>query len=196
MPTVYVVGSEKRGTLHDVATVWKDGVATPLTDGSRYAWALSVAISGSDVYVAGTEYAGTAGLRIAMVWKNGVPTPLTDGSKDARALSVTISGRDVYVAGAEFGGTAPPLHLAIVWKNGVPAALPLTDVADDASAESVAVSGDDIYVAGGVESRTSFSRSSFLFDVAMFWKNGIATPLTRTDGTEEGWASSVLVKQH
>ena len=83
-PDVYVAGFGG-----NVAKVWKNGLTTPLTDGTKESDAYSVAISGSDVYVAGYESNGTHW--VAKVGKNGVATPLTDGTHDAHAYSIAVS---------------------------------------------------------------------------------------------------------
>ena len=166
------------------ATVWKNGVAQKLTDGTNEAGARSVYVSGSDVYVAG--YDGN----VATVWKNGVAQNLTDGTYEAKANSVFVSGDDVYVvglitmyeAGKEVEVTVNEYHQAsgkttirkymrkadkyyvTVWKNGV--AQNLTNETDWATAHSVFVSGNDVYVAGQEKL------------VGKLWKNGVAQNLT------------------
>ena len=62
-PGVYVVGYENDGTKL-IAKLWKDGIATSLTNGSKDGVANSVFVSGSDVYVAGSDGGG------AKYWKN------------------------------------------------------------------------------------------------------------------------------
>ena len=53
-PNVYVAGYEYSGKwMSSVAKVWKDGVATALTNSTHSASARSVYVSGGDVYVAG-----------------------------------------------------------------------------------------------------------------------------------------------
>ncbi len=64
-------------------------IATSLTDGTNFAWAYSIYVSGSDVYVAGEESNGTN--LIAKIWKNGVATSLTDGTNFAFVNSVFIT---------------------------------------------------------------------------------------------------------
>ena len=66
---VYVAGGD--GV---VAKYWKNGQAVSLTDGI----ASSIAVVGSDVYVAGSEYNGS--FWVAKYWKNGQETRLTDGT--------------------------------------------------------------------------------------------------------------------
>lgn len=85
-PDVYISGWENNGTK-DVAKVWKNGIATSLTDGTNNSRANSVYASGTDVYVAGYENNASA-LGVAKTWKNGVATSLTNGVNSAQAWSI------------------------------------------------------------------------------------------------------------
>ena len=49
---VYLVGQDKFGEK-PTAMLWKNGIAEPLSDGSKFARAYSVFVSGNDVYVVG-----------------------------------------------------------------------------------------------------------------------------------------------
>jgi hypothetical protein len=84
---VYVAGYEYNGVIN-IAKVWKNGIAIPLTTGPLDSYASSVYVSGSNVYVAGSTYNGVNG--IATTWKNGIPTTLTNGSNDAYAYSIFV----------------------------------------------------------------------------------------------------------
>jgi hypothetical protein len=123
---VYAAGNitEDSGTLQ--AILWVNGELQYLTNGTS---AMSIFVSGNDVYVAG-HYAD-----IVKLWKNGEEQTLTDVY--GYAWSVYVAGNDVYVAG-EGNNTAK------LWKNGE--AQTLADV--DSEARSVFVSGNDVYVAG------------------------------------------------
>src|SRR5690606_31364312 len=77
---------EDNGT-YKVAKIWKNGVAQDLTDGSTLAFAYSVFVSGSDVYVSGSESNGTN--HDAKLWKNGIAQDLTNNSI-AEAVSVFV----------------------------------------------------------------------------------------------------------
>ncbi len=135
-PTVYVVGYKNDGT-NDIATLWKNGVETQLTDGTHDASANSIFIDGTDVYVAGFESNGTN--RVAKLWKNGVATNLTNGLQFANAMDVYVKDNDVYVAGIESG-------VAKLWKNGSPHYI--TDGTLGAHASSVFVNDNgNIFVA-------------------------------------------------
>ncbi len=75
--------------------------------------AVSVFVSGTDVYVAGTDSTAHAAY-----WKNGVLVSLPNykNATDAFALGIAVAGPDVYVIGQTIlnGFTK-----GVVWKNGV-----------------------------------------------------------------------------
>jgi hypothetical protein len=106
---VYVVGQEG-----NIATVWKNGIATILGSGNLLA--TSIFVNGTDVYVAGTESNGL-GTSLATVWKNGIATNLTTGTTSSRASSIFVLGTDIYVGGNEFNSSS--ISIAKVWKNGI-----------------------------------------------------------------------------
>jgi len=156
---IYVGGYQHIGSgTVEVATIWKNGIATTLTSGVYDAYVTSVFVSGQDVYAVGTEtQIGPAGLTpYAMLWKNGVPTRLSD--KWSGAKSVYVSGTDVYVGGAEDS-------YAAFWKNGVVTVLS-SGAADYGAINGVFVYGTDVYLAGGSA-----------LSGAYVWKNGIVTTL-------------------
>jgi hypothetical protein len=167
---VYVVGTEENASGINIAKLWKNGVATNLSNGH----ALSVFVSGSDVYCAIENY-GTASL-----WKNGNITNLPFGTFFAFANSVFVSGTDVFVVGqASNNSTA---NTAKIWKNGVITSL--TNGTYNAIARSIYVSGTDVFVTGEEENPSGIR-------VAKLWKNGVTTNLT--NGIYNAFAKSVYV---
>lgn len=173
---IYVAGYESNGTSR-VAKIWKNGVATALTDGSKDGMARDIFVSGSDVYAAGIE---TGSTRIAETWKNGVATVLQSGPLYiAEARSLFVSGSDVYVAG--FNNTVS--GSAVYWKNGVASGLAGGSPFGINDALDVFVSGTDVYTCG-------WGRNSGNM-VALVWKNGQSTSLS--DGSTDAFAFSVHV---
>ncbi len=59
-----------------------------LSDSSDNAEALSMYVSGNDVYVAGDEYNGA--ISEAKYWKNGNPIILASSSREATATSIFL----------------------------------------------------------------------------------------------------------
>ncbi|HJW16064.1 MAG TPA: hypothetical protein VJ499_03040, partial [Flavisolibacter sp.] len=162
------------GDLNGIATYWKNGQAVTLKSKSNNSGATSIAVAGSDIYVAGWDGDGfVQRSNIAKYWKNGEPVELT-GPTGAGANSIAVSGSDVFVAGWEVKGYA---SIAEYWKNGQPIAL--TDGTKDAEATCIIVVAGNVYVSGHENG------------VAKYWKNGQAVALT--DGTNQAYAYSIAV---
>ena len=184
---VYVVVWEHtfcQANVTRVAKYWKNGKAILLTGSNTCAAARHIAVSGSDVYAAGSEY-NSNGKEVAKYWKNGNPIPLTDGSVYIIPNGIAVSGNDVYVAGSEWNGTR---YIAKYWKNGNP--IPLTDGSKWSEARGIALSGSDVYVLGFEEITTGGST----IRVGKYWKNGTAVTLAFIDGsraTAEPWDITV-----
>ncbi|MBS1974137.1 MAG: IPT/TIG domain-containing protein, partial [Bacteroidetes bacterium] len=103
---VYLAGSQAPFSGNQVATYWKNGTPSPLTDGTAVSEAYGIFVSGSDVYVAAND--GTT----SKYWKNGVASVLnTPGNFSAYPTGIYVSGTDVYVSGYY-------RDVAKYWKNG------------------------------------------------------------------------------
>lgn len=120
----YIVGTQNSPvTGLAMATIWKNGEATLLTDGTNsFAVARAVIVVGNDVYVAGYEQEdyNAGGPTYAKYWKNGVSVKLSTVSSNA--ISIAVFDNDVYISGWENNGT---VDVAKYWKNGT--AVSLTD---------------------------------------------------------------------
>ena len=115
----YVAG-HLSGSAAQKAVYWKFDTVThsiqtqSLWDGINDSVAAAIAVSGSNVYVAGWEYDnGNTGYAAAKLWINGVGQTLGgETGVHAFARTIFIDGTDVYVGGSL--GESPA-----VWKNGV-----------------------------------------------------------------------------
>ena len=187
---IYVVGYETDGDVYisstlvpsryKVAKLWKNGVATRLTDGKHHADARALVLSGADIYIAGREgttnypVGGVNGFSAAKVWKNGVGTALSGLTGYGLASALTVVDGDVYVAGYQQIGNS--FVAATYWKNG--AAYPLTNGASSAGALGIAVAGGTVYVAGYEEPLGGGN------EIAKLWTNGIATVFTNGQSSD------------
>ena len=165
---VYVAGHTlNRPTLY--ATLWINGNATHITDGTNNALLNSVYVSGNDVYVAGQEseiIEGTIDKR-AKYWKNGNVVALNSGTKESAAEDIFVNGSDVYVVGTEDNdGTK-----AMLWKNGV--SVNLAKTGERSYAKAVTVSNEDVYVVGHDYLDGKYT--------ARLWKNGVLQSLELND---------------
>ena len=166
------------------ARLWKNGEVQPLA--STYSdRALSVFVSGEDVYVLGSDMPSpqtSPKLQSFKIWKNGEAEIFAQGSVEWAVNSLFVSEGDVYVAGSK---PTPSGSRAVLWKNGVEEIL--TSEAINSYANSVFVSDKDVYVAGYGYYLLNNHHVSF----AKLWKNGKVENLT--SGTEFGKAYSVYV---
>ena len=176
---VYVAGFEYNQNNIPVAKIWKNGIATSLTNGNFWATANAVFVTDKDVYVVGFEKDANSG-NIAKIWKNGVPASLP--GNNAIANSIYILENDIYICGRT---SINNKSVATVWKNGV--STRLNSEATRSEAMSIFVSGNDVYVAG-------YIKNNLNYDVATVWKNGVATSLS--DGTSRARANSVYVNNN
>ena len=203
-PNVYLAGRHYPENDISIAKQWKKGGSRNLTDGTYTAWANSVFVSGSDVYVVGSETTSkeqNKGRLNAKLWKNGVAQTLIKDDWDlfdTMANSVCVSGNDVYVVGV-LNTDDIRYYYAMLWKNGEIQFVDKDGQEPDsekfpwgyaARANSIYVSGNDAYVAGygkDIVPTGPWGNNG----VAILWKNGEAQYLT--DASRSSMANSVYV---
>lgn len=174
------------------AFYWKINGSTvtkvPLITGTSWTDAYGIAVSGTDVYVTGSDLNNF--YSTAKYWKNDLTgaVSLSGGVSYAKGKAIAIQGSDIYVAGIESCVTANCKLIVKLWKNNSSNAVTLTTGVTDAYATGIAVSGGDVYVAG-------WEKNAAGKPVAMCWKvNGnIVTPLALTNGQFDAVANGIAV---
>jgi len=185
------------------ARLWKNGTIVNLASGIGFtastatvirSEAHSVFVSGSDVYVAGSEIIMNedGSNSRARLWKNGEIQPLSKetGSED-EAFSVFVSGNDVYVLGRESLQPRPfrDRWAYKYWKNGE--SVIFAQGSDGWNVHSIFVSDDNVYISGSVPKATGYN---ITLPQAKLWKNGVEENLDDIDSeTFDSQASSVFV---
>jgi hypothetical protein len=90
---VYVVGDKyitQNGPSKGM--LWKNGIATNLTNGTTIAKASSVYVTGNDVYVCGYEINQVGAYRSnGKIWKNGVPSVVSKTNNNLYPTSIIVS---------------------------------------------------------------------------------------------------------
>ncbi len=215
---VYIAGYVTNSSNITVATVWKNGKGTSLSNGMNSAYAKSVFVVGNDVYVVGYGLTSNGYINVKL-WKNGTETVLSTGILGSPVQSLYVTGSDVYVVWNEYDTNK---YFSRLWKNGI--ILNISESSLESSAESIFVNNNDVYIAltelsfNGYSAKYlknnyetyltkdgihNFSKSIFIdgSDVyvagfndsdALYWKNGVLNKLTDTKLRSE--ANSIFVK--
>jgi hypothetical protein len=167
---IYISGTINYANGTTTAVYWRNGKLIKLTKADVISSTSAIAVKDTNVYIAGSII--TNGETMAVYWKNGVPVILGKGF----ASAIFIQGSDVYVAGSgKYGGA----FFATYWKNGIAVELdnpagPNNSSAPSTWAYGIFVKESDVYVAGG--GNASYGGGN---PIAVYWKNGSATRLTR-----------------
>jgi hypothetical protein len=172
---VFIAGDEEDNQENGVAKYWKNDVPVIINPAPGFSLtkANSMAVSGSDVYVAGWSSNGDEGM--AEYWKNGIPVILNDPAEYfGRAMSIAIAGNDVYV-GLEKYPYDGENRTAAIWKNGI-----MTDLLDSTNGifhetfmGSIAVAGNNVYATGDIFDGVNW--------VPRYWKNSISIQMGLPD---------------
>ncbi len=120
---------------------------------------VSIAVSGSNVYIGGSAGPGFT----ATYWKNGTAVTLGTAANPGSGLNnILINGSDVYTVG--FAGQS-----AVYWKNGSLNTLS-GGTHTPYTASGIAISGSDIYISGF---------AGYPGSQAIYWKNNTLTTLEK-----------------
>ncbi|SHH07050.1 IPT/TIG domain-containing protein [Flagellimonas flava] len=185
-----ITGYVNNGT-YDIPTLWINGVAHDLNDGTEDATAEEAIIKGTTIYVAG--YGGNLN-RIAKLWtiqgEDITELDLTDGTRDAYGRSLAADDDFVYVVGDEKRININD-KVAKLWKlvNGELVAItPLTHPeGSDANASAIAISENGTrYIVGHQEINGAWK--------ARVWENEEnETQLETSNMDNESFSSDIYV---
>ncbi|MCL2765006.1 MAG: hypothetical protein FWD40_06970 [Treponema sp.] len=147
---IHLIGSDVNGNL----VHWLNGNITILPATGEYASVRAIAVSGSNVYVIGTDGDD------AVYWLNGrrIVLPKTNRNSQARANAIAIDGNNIYIAGVDTESGV------VYWHNERQINLPSRqDMRGEAYGITVIDSNIHITGSSGLE--------------AAYWLNGILTML-------------------
>jgi hypothetical protein len=175
-PNVYVA-VQLQGNPNK-ALYWKNTNIVNLSDGARHAFAKSIFVNETGVYITGEEH-NASGVYVAKYWKDGQAVNLSNGTKHAFASGIVVSGNTIYVSGSQ---ETTGQRQAKYWVNGTEHNL--TDGTNHAVANAIFVAGNDVYVAGNMNTPMESAR---------YWKNGTQTILSQSSSFVRSVANSICV---
>lgn len=114
---VYCAGESEGKPIY-----WKNGTATNLSTSSG--WCYGIALSGSDVYAAGSVSTGS-NIFNAVSWKNGSQNLLSNITTQGTSsvYGIGVDGSDVYIIGS-LPNASNSSAKSVYWKNGTMVELP------------------------------------------------------------------------
>jgi hypothetical protein len=170
---VYVLTLEGR-TTGDFYTIYKNG--TQLYEFRQDTTVISkIAVSGNDIYIAGSRYQNSLPYYCASVWKNGVLHFRDNSILETLASGIALNGSAVIVCGRE-ANISSGVVAGRYWVNGT-----ATTVPDSYELYSVTASGSDVYTAGVIPGTNQ----------PAYWKNTSKTQLQSAG--QVGYASGIQV---
>ena len=181
-PNVYVGGWQASTSGAQQLTLWTNGTATPLSDGTYNVNGGGIAVSGTGVsIVANGLDLSQASPYLGQLWQVGAANPtqstLASSANLVQLNGIAVSGTTTYVVGT-LGS------VATLWTLGGtpnPVVTSLSTSQAGSSANAVFLSGTDVYVAGLVD------------NLPTYWKNGQATTLALPASATSGSATGIAV---
>lgn len=135
---IYICGAYTLPSGKLAACYWKNGAIFTLEGNATDSRALSIAVDGIDIHIAGYAAGTFAPEPVATYWKNNQITTLYHTTTSSVANQVTVSNGDVYIAGTD--------QLATYWKNGNVFNLP--DEYGSGAGTAIAVKDGVVYTGG------------------------------------------------
>ena len=173
--TVYISGACKDSNDVYIPGYWKNNVWTGFDNpnnsgGTKYpAYATSIVIDGTDVYVGGYCYTATSNVYSAGYWKNGTWNPLTnsyDAAKSATVYVLVVVGTDIYAGGS----SKDDIEKAGYWLNNTWHPL---GTSNPRVVNSMYIEGTHVHAAGHSYISTSYHEGRY-------WYDGAETPIQNT----------------
>ena len=189
---VYIVGIEnitdfQNNLIMRNIVLWKNGVQSKITNGSRFVDVHELVIDNANVYVLGEENVSNTGDNKFKIWKNGTATEIVNAQnaqgQDNSVSNLTVANNDVYVIATEkpIGSSTTQAKL---YKNGVGTKVNTT--ASKASAQSLSVVGTEVSVFF-----TELNAPNFKFE-AKLWKNNVVSVVS--DPTISSESRSLIIR--
>jgi hypothetical protein len=162
-----------------IAKYWKNGTEVVLGDSVSQSMAMEIAVSGSEVLVAGYRFSKPC------YWKNKSITYLANPNGNINGFTNTavINGSDFYIGGKLI--TSPGKEQAVYWKNDI--MIPLSTDNHTAAVFSMKIIRNDVYAVGFLQQASSSNKT------ALFWKNNTPTVLN-TSSTVNSEAIKIIVQ--
>lgn len=151
------VGSFDQSLENPIASYWKNGVYTDLTNEGSHSQATSLYVDGTTVLIGGWKREHSSS---AVIWKNG-KEDIIDGSIGTYTLTASHNNN---LFSVWFDGSTG----WVFDKNGN--TQPIVDTARNIEPTALALAGDDLYTSGC--SWYSDGPDSFTYRRAQCWKNG------------------------
>ncbi|CAM1346265.1 hypothetical protein [Tenacibaculum crassostreae] len=161
--TLYLLGYDIINNKNRIK-LWKNGVASYVTDGTTNSIPQKIYVDNDDVYILGRTQNDTNSKTVLTVWKNGVSSSLTDGNNSVFARDIFVSNGNVYVLGRE---VIDAVTISKLWVNG----LEKTIFDNGFNAEKLFVNNNDVYIVGttpangGLRTGKVYKNSELLADL-------------------------------
>ena len=156
---VYIVGTDGNDAVY-----WLNGRRNVLPKTGDSAIGNAIAVSGSNVYIAGSDGDWNEG--DAVYWLNGQRNVLPNG---AGATAIAVSGSNVYITGYGIDEEKNISMEAVYWKNNQITVLPKERANINAIPRAITVTETNVYITGyeydsGDNDETRYE--------AVYWING------------------------
>ncbi len=171
-----------------IINLWKNDKTTQITNGNKNAYASSIFVNNSDIYIAGEEEQslGMGVTQGAKLWKNFIEIPLPDVEAGVTFFNdVVYSNNILYVLGFDRSPIGNH-HKIKLWKNGIVSHISNETI--NSRPYNMYINNEDVYVLGTMQIDGSSK------PILTLWKNGVATRLT--DGSNSVFPRDIHVSKN